>query len=1176
MALPMLLGAAARGLVRGGGRAAASKIMGRRKTVKAGDIKPQTAIVPSPRQEKPGGAIVKSPTAAITKAMTPIQQVSTGAAKDDYLGIIHEKVLTIEKIVTGVYKSEQDNLKAKKEAEKDDARKNQEQKLETQDKKPDKKKPKLKDLPKLGVFGWLKRFIGSILMGLFLQKMIDFAGFLPAIIRTIDGITTFLADWGVKIVGALITFVDFGIKAYDFTIGAIEKGIGPLFGDNTSKVLGLIETAIFLTTTIATAMAVEALTSGGGGDGPGILDFIKGKGAKATAAKGATATKGVTAAGTAKTIGGIGVAKVAAVVLSAMALASLLGEIAFQVRKFVEQPIESLQKDFDKFSWLDPRKYMVGALLFGMRMLIEPFAAIGTILDILGAPFRYAIELIRFPFMNEKQKEKARYNLAKFDARIREDFRKGLNRLTLGFAFKEQGSFGNIYGDDAATKEGAFISKLSEGGEVEGRPAKTVKRGIDIKKKEPERRRVPKPTKEVLRKMPPKDGGGQSGNDRAWWDFLGWAGTGSDSSKQLGPGGKELAEKVTKVGNQLGDDDYFGPILRLTSKVILDQDVTSVDYLNVGKGINLLLDDGMRKGAIGLMAYNEGGGVENIPQLDVTKWVQKNFEDGVRDGLKKRYVNFGSTSGSGSPQGQYDPATGEYMGSGTPGTPFSGSMEGAQIGEQHLLDAMKKYKYTGDPAVLMAIVKGESNFQATEEKMYVSAERAYKIFGSRFRDVSHAQQLINAGKKAFYDHVYQPKYVSMNEKPDDGYRYIGRGHIQLTGRSNYRDIGKIIGRDLEGDPLQILNNPTVSAEAAVGFMIRAQQYGQGVNDIESALRAVGGSETSWPDKRIYYQEYKKKIQSGQIGQNTPATPNVQPEQSEQEKAWWDPAGVFTGKSGQQSGQQEPVQQGKGSEAAQKLLGDFPQIKSRGSSQEIYASGLGYWLKKNFVPPAKDPHRKGRGDLGDPRGGDMEHPDHGGVVASHRGTGHKRGVALDLGAHAVIKGGPHKDDQKYMWPYISRFLRQYGLNTDPYIPQVLHGRGESFSPTGPSSGPDQYGGHDDHFHVEFHKGGLVGGTGEVPALLKSGEIVIDTDSSEYGPVKSMLLAVNQATGKEGVLKAIQDFAPYEQGAGQTIMVQQDEGGQEVPQGAYGEMPSTLTPPPIVIDASNPFEFLECQG
>ena len=154
------------------------------------------------------------------------------------------------------------------------------------------------------------------------------------------------------------------------------------------------------------------------------------------------------------------------------------------------------------------------------------------------------------------------------------------------------------------------------------------------------------------------------------------------------------------------------------------------------------------------------------------------------------------------------------------------------------------------------------------------------------------------------------------------------------------------------------------------------------------------------------------------------------------------------------------------------------------------------------------------------------------------------------------------------------MNKYGLHKDPYVPQVIHGPGESFSPKAASSFAD--GAHHNHFHVEFHKGGLVGGAGEVPAVLKSGEIVIDTDSSQYGPVKNMLLAVNQATGREGVLKAIQDFASYEQGAGQTVMVQQDEGGQEVMQGGYGTTPSTTKTPSLVIDTSNPFEFLEYQG
>ena len=102
-------------------------------------------------------------------------------------------------------------------------------------------------------------------------------------------------------------------------------------------------------------------------------------------------------------------------------------------------------------------------------------------------------------------------------------------------------------------------------------------------------------------------------------------------------------------------------------------------------------------------------------------------------------------------------------------------------------------------------------------------------------------------------------------------------------------------------------------------------------------------------------------------------------------------------------------------------------------------------------------------------------------------------------------------------------------------QVLHGRGESFSPVGRGSGPD--GGHNDHFHVEFHKGGEVKGVkrdtphlglkkGERWGKFQEGETWIDIDSGEYKPVKNMLLAINQASGSDGVMKAIRDYAPYE--------------------------------------------------
>ena len=162
---------------------------------------------------------------------------------------------------------------------------------------------------------------------------------------------------------------------------------------------------------------------------------------------------GGTAAGTAGAAGGMSAAAVAGVVAGAGLLASALGEGAFQLRKMAKGPIERTQKKFDKASWLDPRKYFHGATLAGQKLLLAPIAALGFILDIVGAPFRYAIELLRMPFLDEKGKKKQARNLAKLDARIREDFRKGLNMLTLGFAFKEKGQFGNIYGNKSAQKE---------------------------------------------------------------------------------------------------------------------------------------------------------------------------------------------------------------------------------------------------------------------------------------------------------------------------------------------------------------------------------------------------------------------------------------------------------------------------------------------------------------------------------------------------------------------------------------------------------------------------------------------------------------------------------------------------------------------------------------------------
>ena len=248
--------------------------------------------------------------------------------------------------------------------------------------------------------------------------------------------------------------------------------------------------------------------------------------------------------------------------------------------------------------------------------------------------------------------------------------------------------------------------------------------------------------------------------------------------------------------------------------------------------------------------------------------------------------------------------------------------------------------------------------------------------------------------------------------------------------------------------------------------------------------------------------------------------------------------------------------GAGSEASKKLLKDFPQIKTRAHDGQIFASGLGFYLKKVGAGRGK-----GIGDYGDPQPGrteQMEHPDHGGIVASHKGAGHSLGVALDHGANSATSGS-YTQDQKNLWPHISRFLHKYGLHKEPYVPQVIHGPGESFSPKAASSYAD--GGHHNHFHVEFqraHAGKRTGGMGagringdEFLTNVRNTERILDADTSR-ALGDTLVQRLDDASTPAGIQKVlaqalgISERASYEETGAGTIIINnqaptQDGGG-----------------------------------
>jgi muramidase (phage lysozyme) len=101
---------------------------------------------------------------------------------------------------------------------------------------------------------------------------------------------------------------------------------------------------------------------------------------------------------------------------------------------------------------------------------------------------------------------------------------------------------------------------------------------------------------------------------------------------------------IENTGKQLGKSDYFGPILAITSKILLGQKPSQKDYENVGLGINLLVSKGLNEGQLkgGLAsAFAEGGlvdpkALDAISQGgDITNWVAKAFKESTESNTKE-------------------------------------------------------------------------------------------------------------------------------------------------------------------------------------------------------------------------------------------------------------------------------------------------------------------------------------------------------------------------------------------------------------------------------------------------------------------------------------------------------------------------------------------------------------
>lgn len=188
-------------------------------------------------------------------------------------------------------------------------------------------------------------------------------------------------------------------------------------------------------------------------------------------------------------------------------------------------------------------------------------------------------------------------------------------------------------------------------------------------------------------------------------------------------------------------------------------------------------------------------------------------------------------------------------------------------GEKAMLAVAKEAGIT-DPeelAALMATTAHESgNFRHTSENLNYSAATLMKLWPKRFPTRDKAAAVANGGPQSVANEVYGGRMG--NNSNGDGWKYRGRGFIQLTGKSNYQAFAKATGIDVVNNP-DLLSNPDMAAKSALHFWSTRKGLRQKAQngDIAGVTKIVNGGTNGMSDRQKKYANYLAQAKAGKLG-----------------------------------------------------------------------------------------------------------------------------------------------------------------------------------------------------------------------------------------------------------------------------------------------------------------------
>lgn len=154
-------------------------------------------------------------------------------------------------------------------------------------------------------------------------------------------------------------------------------------------------------------------------------------------------------------------------------------------------------------------------------------------------------------------------------------------------------------------------------------------------------------------------------------------------------------------------------------------------------------------------------------------------------------------------------------------------------------------------AFLAQCAHESGGFVSLKENLNYQAASLMRVWPSRFPNMEIANQYAH-NQERIANKVYADRMGNGNEASGDGYRYCGRGLIQLTGKQNYQAFADSIEMPVEELPDYLTTFEGAVQSACWFFETNSLNQFADIGDIETMTKKINGGLIGIDDRKNHY------------------------------------------------------------------------------------------------------------------------------------------------------------------------------------------------------------------------------------------------------------------------------------------------------------------------------------